>query len=47
MTNGMYYVKNNNNNYKRSNKPLGQKPIILCYVRIKYDSYFVTPKNTK
>ena len=46
-TNGIYYVKNNKNNYKQANKHSGQKPIILCYDQMKYDSYFVTPKNTK
>ena len=46
-TNGIYYVKNNKNNNKQTNKHSGQKPIILCYDQMKYDSYFVTTKNTK
>ena len=44
-TNGIYYINSNAKNYKQSH--LGQKPIILCYDQMKYDSYFVTPKNTK
>ena len=46
--NGIYYININNNakNYKQSSHS-GQKPIILCYDQIKYDSYFVTPKNVK
>ena len=45
-TNGIYYINNNAKNYKQSSHS-GQKPIILCYDQMKYDSYFVTPKNTK
>ena len=47
-TNGVYYLNINKNakNYKHSSHS-GQKPIILCYDQIKYDSYFVTPKNAK
>ena len=44
-TNGIYYISNNVKNYKQSHS--GQKPIILCYDQMKYDSYFVTPKNAK
>jgi len=44
-TNGIYYINSNAKNYKQSH--IGQKPIILCYDQMKYDSYFVTPKNTK
>ena len=46
-TNGIYYINSTNKNYKQSSKHYGQKPIILCYDQMKYDSYFVTPKNTK
>ena len=46
-TNGVYYINSNNKNYKQSSKHLGQRPIILCYDQMKYDSYFITPKNDK
>ena len=45
-TNGIYYINSNAKNYKQYSHS-GQKPIILCYDQMKYDSYFVTPKNTK
>ena len=54
--NGVYYInlsKNSNMNYtnhkkinySKKGKASQQKPIMLCYDQIKYDSYFVTPKN--
>ena len=54
--NGIYYInlsKNSNMNYSnhkkinynKKGKQGQQKPIMLCYDQIKYDSYFVTPKN--
>ena len=46
-TNGIYYINSNTKNYKQISKHSAQKPIILCYDQMKYDSYFVTPKNTK
>ena len=46
-TNGIYYINSNKKIYKPSSKHSAQKPIILCYDQMKYDSYFVTPKNTK
>ena len=45
-TNGIYYINSNAKNYKQYSHS-GQKPIILCYDQMKYDSYFVTPKNVK
>jgi hypothetical protein len=46
-TNGIYYNNmQNTNNYKKGKHSTQQKPIILCYDQMKYDSYFVTPKNT-
>ena len=47
-TNGIYYNNNmhNGSNYKKGKHSGQQKPIILCYDQMKYDSYFVTPKNT-
>ena len=47
-TNGIYYNgnKKNNSTYKKPKHGGQQKPIILCYDQMKYDSYFVTPKNT-
>jgi hypothetical protein len=46
-TNGLY-TKNIQvgNNYKKGKHAGQQRPIILCYDQMKYDSYFVTPKNT-
>ena len=46
-TNGIYYINSNKKIYKPPSKHSAQKPIILCYDQMKYDSYFVTPKNTK
>ena len=47
-TNGIYYNgnKKNNSTYKKPKHGGQQKPIILCYDQMKYDAYFVTPKNT-
>ena len=46
-TNGIYYNNmQNTKNYKKGKHSTQQKPIILCYDQMKYDSYFVTPKNT-
>ena len=46
-TNGIYYNNmQNGSNYKKGKHSGQQKPIILCYDQMKYDSYFVTPKNT-
>ena len=46
-TNGIYYNNvHNGSNYKKGKNSGQQKPIILCYDQMKYDSYFVTPKNT-
>ena len=45
-TNGIYYNNiHNGSNYKKGKNSGQQKPIILCYDQMKYDSYFVTPKN--
>ena len=45
-TNGIYYNSlHNGSNYKKRKNSGQQKPIILCYDQMKYDSYFVTPKN--
>ena len=45
-TNGIYYNNmQNTSNYKKGKHSTQQKPIILCYDQMKYDSYFVTPKN--
>ena len=43
-TNPIYYNQNGNNRKKQKNS-IQQRPIILCYDQMKYDSYFVTPKN--
>ena len=45
-TNGIYYNNvHSGSNYKKGKNSGQQKPIILCYDQMKYDSYFVTPKN--
>ena len=45
-TNGIYYNSiHNGSNYKKGKHSGQQKPTILCYNKMKYDSYFVTPKN--
>ena len=46
-TNGIYYNSiKKGTNYKKGKHSGQQKPIILCYDQMKYESYFVTPKNT-
>ena len=45
-TNGIYYNSvHNGSNYKKGKHSGQQKPTILCYNKMKYDAYFVTPKN--